>query len=337
MATLIADTASVDPRAVLGDGVEIGPYCVIGPQVEIGPGTRLIAHVCVPGPAVLGARNVVHPFSVLGGDPQDISYRGEPTRLVIGDDNVIREHVTINRGTAKDQGLTAIGHRNLLMAGVHVAHDCQLGDDIVLANGTLLGGHVHIEDQVGLSGGVAVHHYVTIGRLAFIGGHSRIIHDVPPYMLVDGNPSRVRCINIVGLRRHGLAESTIDALHEAHRLIFRGKMTIDQAAAVLESQVQPDRPIPDEVTRLLEFLRRQQSGRHGRGRELARGAGASSTSGPSLGGSTPLAAGKPTTVSPATSSSAPANGKAQSDEPDQAASASVPVVSVEARGEEPTA
>lgn len=266
MATLIADTACVDPRAELGDDVEVGPYCVVGPDVTIGRGTRLIGHVCLMGHVDLGESNTISPFAVIGGDPQDLSYRGEPTRVVVGDRNVIRESVTINRATTKEDGVTVVGSDNYFMAGSHVAHDCRLGDRITIANGTMLGGHVRVESRASLSGGVAVHHYVSIGEFAFVGGQSRIVHDVPPFMLVDGNPSKVRCINVVGLRRGEIAKASIEALHEAHRLMYRAKMNPDHAGAILESHGH----LLPEVARLLEFVRSQHAGKHGRARERTR-------------------------------------------------------------------
>ncbi len=238
MATLIAETAYVDPRAEIGDGVEIGPYCVVGPDVKIGRDTRLIAHVCLLGLVEMGESNVISPFTVIGGEPQDVSYHGAPTRV-------------------------EIGSHNFLMATSHVAHDCKLGDRITIANGTMLGGHVHVESNASISGGVAVHHYATIGGFSFVGGQSRIIHDVPRYMLVDGNPSKVRCINVVGLKRNGISSEAIDALHEAHRLIYRAKMNVKQAAEILESHGH----LLPEVQRLLDFVDSQHAGKHGRARE----------------------------------------------------------------------
>jgi UDP-N-acetylglucosamine acyltransferase len=266
MATLIADTACVDPRAEIADDVEIGPYCIIGPDVKIGHGTRLIAHVCLMGITTLGKQNVLWPFSVIGGDPQDVSYQGSPTCVEIGDHNTIRESVTINRGTEKEDGITRLGSHNLLMATAHVAHDCKLGDRVTIANGSMLGGHVHVESYASISGGVAVHHYATIGGYSFVGGQSRIYHDVPRFMLVDGNPSKVRCINVVGLKRNGVSDVGIEALHEAHRLIYRAKMSLRHAAEILDSH---DHMTP-EVKRLLEFVQAQQEGRHGRSRERGR-------------------------------------------------------------------
>jgi UDP-N-acetylglucosamine acyltransferase len=263
MATLIADTACVDPRAELGDDVEIGPYSVVGPEVRIGRGTRLVGHVCIMGRTTIGERNVISPFAVIGGDPQDVSYQGSPTRVDIGDQNVIRESVTINRATEKEDGITRLGSHNYLMAGSHVAHDCKLGDHITIANGTMLGGHVHVESHASLSGGVAVHHYTTVGGYSFVGGQSRIVHDVPRFMLVDGNPSKIRCINVVGLKRNGIGIMGINALHEAHRLIYRAKMSARQAAEILESHGH----LVPEVESLLEFIRAQAEGKHGRARE----------------------------------------------------------------------
>jgi UDP-N-acetylglucosamine acyltransferase len=266
MATLVADTACLDPRAELGDDVEVGPYCVIGPDVTIGRGTRLIAHVCIFGRTTLGEENVIHPFSVIGGEPQDVSYQGSETRVEIGDQNVIREGVTIHRGSEKEQGVTRIGSHNLLMVNVHVAHDCLLGDRVTIANNTLLGGHCHAESHVTISGGVGVHPFVTIGAYSYVGGLSRIYHDVPRFMIVDGNPSKVRCINVVGLRRHGLSAEAISALHEAHRLIYRAHSTATQAAEILESHGH----LCAEVRSLLDFIEGQHLGKHGRARERRR-------------------------------------------------------------------
>ena len=263
MATSIAETAAVDPSAELDDGVEIGPFCVVGPGARIGAGTRLIAHVCVLGQVVIGRHNLISPFAVIGGDPQDYSYTGAPTLVEVGDHNILRENVTINRATEKEDGVTRLGSHNFLMAGAHVAHDCKLGDRITIANGTMLGGHVHVESHASISGGVAVHHYATIGGYSFVGGQSRIIHDVPRFMLVDGNPSRVRCINVVGLKRHGINAEAIDGLHEAHRLIYRAKMNPDHASKILESHGH----LLPEVIRLLEGITAQHEGKHGRARE----------------------------------------------------------------------
>ena len=263
MATLIADTACVDPRAEVADDAEIGPYCVIGPDVKIGRGTRLIAHACIQGTTTLGERNVVHPFAVIGGEPQDVSFKGTVTRVEIGDHNVIREGVTIHRGSEKEQGVTRIGSHNLLMVNVHVAHDCVIDDRVIIANNTILGGHGHVESYATISGGVGIHPFVSIGSYSYVGALSRIYHDVPRFMIIDGNPSKVRCINVVGLRRNGISPDAIAALHEAHRLIYRARMTVSHASEILESHGH----LCAEVKSLLEFIETQHLGKHGRARE----------------------------------------------------------------------
>jgi UDP-N-acetylglucosamine acyltransferase len=268
MATLIADTACVDSRAQIADDVEVGPYCVIGPDVTIGRGTRLIAHVCIEGVTTLGEGNVVHPFVVIGGEPQDTSYKGSPTCVEIGDKNVIRESVTIHRGSEKEQRVTRVGSHNLLMVNVHVAHDCVIDDRVIIANNTILGGHGHIESYATISGGVGLHPFVSVGSYSYVGALSRIYHDVPRFMITDGNPSKVRCINVVGLKRHGIAPEAIAALHEAHRLIYRARMTVGHAAEILQSHGH----FCPEVKSLLEFIESQHLGKHGRARERWRNA-----------------------------------------------------------------
>jgi UDP-N-acetylglucosamine acyltransferase len=263
MATLIADTASIDPRADIGDDVEIGPYCVIGPDVKVGRGTRLIAHACILGVTTLGEGNVVHPYAVIGSEPQDVTFRGTATRVEIGNENVIREGVTIHRASEKEQGVTRIGSHNLLMVNVHVAHDCVIDDRVIIANNTILGGHCHVESYVTISGGVGIHPFVSIGSYSYVGALSRIYHDVPRFMIVDGNPSKVRCINVVGLKRHGISVEAIKALHEAHRLIYRARMTASHASEILASHGH----LCPEVKSLLEFIDTQHHGNHGRARE----------------------------------------------------------------------
>jgi UDP-N-acetylglucosamine acyltransferase len=263
MATLVADTACVDPRADIADDVEVGPYSVIGPDVKIGPGTRLIAHACIQGVTTLGEGNVIHPFAVIGGEPQDVSFRGSMTRVEIGDNNVFREGVTVHRGSEKEQGVTRIGSNNLLMVNVHVAHDCVIDDRVIVANNTILGGHGHVESFVTISGGVGIHPFVSIGSYSYVGALSRIYHDVPRFMIIDGNPSKVRCINVVGLRRYGISPEAITALHEAHRLIYRARMTVSAASEILDSHGH----LCPEVKSLLEFIENQHLGKHGRARE----------------------------------------------------------------------
>ncbi|NIL98432.1 MAG: acyl-ACP--UDP-N-acetylglucosamine O-acyltransferase [Planctomycetales bacterium] len=268
MSTLFADGAAVDPRAEIDTEVEIGPYCVIGPHVRIGRGTRLLSHVTLTGHVTIGQDNKIYPGVVVGGEPQDVSYQGSDTRVEIGDHNVIREGVTINRASEKEDGITSIGSHNYLMANCHVAHDCRLGDWIVMANGCLLGGHVHVQDYASLSGNACVHHYTTIGSYSFVGGLSRVLHDVPPFMLAEGQPTRPRCINIVALKRNRFSAESIRCLAEAHRLIYRAKVGLDHAREILRGN---DQLIP-RVNQLLTFIQNQQEGKHGRSRERRRAA-----------------------------------------------------------------
>ena len=280
MAVHVADTAAIDPRAAIdkraaidssaeiAEDVEIGPFCVVGPHVRIGPGTRLENHVTLMGRVDLGANNHVYPNVVIGGEPQDISYTGTDTQVVIGGGNIIREGVTINRASEKEDGITSVGSHNFLMACCHVAHDCRLGDHIVMANGALLGGHVHIHDHASISGGACVHHYATIGSYAFVSGLSRVLHDVPPFMLVEGAPARPRCINIVALKRRNLSPHVINCLAEAHRLIYRAKVGLDHAREILRGNEQ----LVPQVNELLSFVDYQQEGKHGRSRERRRAA-----------------------------------------------------------------
>jgi len=264
----VEPSAVVDPRAELDDEVRIGAFCVVGPKARIGRGTHLINSVTIMGRVTIGQHNRIFPGAVLGGEPQDISYRGSDTQVIIGDENIIREGVTINRGTEKEDGVTTLGSHSFIMAGCHIAHDCQVGNRIIMANATLLGGHVHVHDDATISGGVVVHHFSTIGSYSFTGGLSRVLHDVPPYMLAEGNPSRPRCINIVALKRHDFSADTIRALAEAHRLVYRAKVGSEHARELLRGS---DLLVP-EVNHLLSFLQHQHDGRNGRGRDRRRAA-----------------------------------------------------------------
>ena len=268
MAIYVADHVSIDPRAQIADEVEIGPFCVIGPHVRIGRGTRLENGVTLMGHTTLGEYNHLYPGVVIGGEPQDVSYRGSDTQVVVGDHNIIRECVTINRASEKEDGITAVGDHNFLMACCHVAHDCRLGSHIIIANATLLGGHVHIHDHASLSGAAAVHHYATIGSYSFTAGLACVRHDVPPYMLVEGSPARPRCINVVALKRNDFSSDTINCLAEAHRLLYRAKVGQEHARDIMRAN---GKYLP-EVEHLFDFIGGQAGGRHGRGREQRRAA-----------------------------------------------------------------
>lgn len=284
----IHPTAIVDARAELGENVEIGPYCVIGAYVEIGSGTRLLNHVTICGPTTIGQDNTIYPFSVIGADPQDLKFRGEASPCVVGDRNVIREHVTIHRGTEVGGGLTRVGSDNLIMVAAHIAHDCMVGSHCVIANQVMVGGHAVIEDGVNIGGGAGIHHYTTIGTLAFVGGLCRVKKDVPPYMKVEGDPMEVRGVNTIALTRRCYNEHEIHALKEAYKRLFlharangagrngshesRKPMSNGQGLAMserIEDLLREFKEFPT-VVRLCESLRSAASGVHGRSRELAR-------------------------------------------------------------------
>ena len=268
MSAYIAENVSIDPRAQIDEDVEIGPFCVIGPHARIGQGTRLVGGVTIMGHVTLGRHNQVYPGVVLGGEPQDVTYAGAETKVVVGDHNIIREGVTINRASEKEDHVTRVGDHNFLMAYCHVAHDCQLGSHIIIANNTLLGGHVHIHDYASLSGAVAVHHFATIGSYSFIAGMSAVRHDAPPYMLSEGHPAKPRCVNSVGLKRNNFSPDVIRCLAEAHRLLYRAKVGLDDAWEILRNNGQ----MLPQVNQLLSFVQHQHEGQHGRGRERRRAA-----------------------------------------------------------------
>ena len=212
-------TAIVHDGAKLGPGVEIGPYCIVGPAVTLGAGVRLLSHVVVEGVTEIGEQCEVHPFANLGGPPQHLAHRGEPTRLVVGARNVIREHMTMHTGTAGGRGVTTVGSDGLFMVGSHIAHDCIIGDHVVLANNAAIGGHVQIGDHVFMGGLSAAHQHTRIGRHAFVGGLAPVTKDVIPYALV-GNDAHLVGMNLVGLKRRGFSRETISDLRTAYRLLF---------------------------------------------------------------------------------------------------------------------
>jgi UDP-N-acetylglucosamine acyltransferase len=250
----------IDPRAEIGFDVEIGPFCRIGPDVRIGHGTRLTSHVCLLGEVTLGRHNVIGPFACIGGAPQDLSFGGGPARVEIGDHNAIGPGVTIHGGSEKQDGVTRVGDHNVFMTGVHLAHDCQLGDRISIAEKTILGGHVRVGSDAGLADGVAVVHNITIGRHSFVVGRAKVTQDVPPYMLVGGYPSKVRCVNVAWLRRNDFREEAIAALREASRLLYRARLTLPGASEILRSHGH----LTDEVRHLIEFVEAQHAGKNGR-------------------------------------------------------------------------
>lgn len=233
---MIHSTAIVDPGACLAEDVEVGPYSVIGADVEIGPGSRIGPHVVIKGPTVLGARTRIFQFASVGEDCQDKKYAGEPTRLVMGDDNVVREGATLHRGTVQDRGETTIGSRNLFMAYVHVGHDCVIGNDCILANQVTLAGHVTLGDFAILGGLSAIHQFCVFGAHAMAGGGSIITKDTPAFVMINGNPARVHGLNSVGLKRRGFSPEAIRALSECYRLVYRQQLTVAQALEEIRSR-----------------------------------------------------------------------------------------------------
>jgi len=247
---LIHPTALVDPGAGLDEGVEVGPFAVIGPGVEIGAGTRVGPHTVVRGPTRIGRDNRIFQFASVGDDPQDKKYGGEPTRLEIGDRNRIREYTTIHRGTVQDRGVTSIGNDNLFMAYTHVAHDCRIGDQVIMANAASLGGHVEIQDWSILGGFTIVHQFCRIGAHSFCAMGSVLTKDVPPYVTVSGHPARPRGINSEGLRRRGFSEGAVAAVKRAYRLLYMAGLPLDEA---LERVRELARSVP-ELAPLADFV-----------------------------------------------------------------------------------
>lgn len=232
--TRIHPTAIVDPRAELAADVEVGPYSIIGPDVVIGEGTWVGPHVVVSGPTVIGKRNRIYQFSSIGQDCQDKKYKGEPTRLEVGDDNVIRESCTLHRGTVQDQGLTRVGSRNLLMVNTHLAHDVVVGNDNIIANNAGIAGHAHIGDFVIIGGNSGVHQFCRVGSHAMLGGGTTLFKDVPAFVMATGNPAEPRGMNFEGMKRKGWSSETINTLRKAYKVVFRDGLTLDAALPLLD-------------------------------------------------------------------------------------------------------
>jgi len=249
----IHPTAVVDAKAELHSSVSVGPYAVIGAEVRIGADSKVEAHAVINGPTTIGERNLIGSFSVVGGAPQDLSYKGEPTELIIGSDNQIREFASIHRGTPGGHRKTVIGNNNLLMAYTHVAHDCVIGNHVIMANVATLAGHVVVGDRASIGGLVAVHQYCRIGTFSYIGGVSGISLDVPPYVIIAGtrNRTRISGINKVGLKRNGFSRETIKNLDEAFRIIFRTPNLLMKDAIEVARDEYPHCP---EVQTLVKFF-----------------------------------------------------------------------------------
>jgi UDP-N-acetylglucosamine acyltransferase len=251
----IHPTAVVHAAARIGSGCLIGPYCVIGEHVQLGDHNKLHSHVVLDGHTSLGTGNDIYPFASIGLKSQDLKWKGGVTRVEIGNDNTFREHVTVNSATAEG-GVTRIGSHNHLLAYAHVAHDCTLGNHIVMSNVATLAGHIVVEDFATVGGLAAVHQFCRIGMMSIIGGCSKVVQDVPPFMLVDGNPAETRTINKVGLDRNGVTEETQNALKQAYRILFRDGLTIPNALARIESEL----PGSVELKHLVHFARSSERG-----------------------------------------------------------------------------
>lgn len=243
--------AAVDPNAKLGSGVEIGPFAVIGPNVTLGNGVKIHSHAIVTGLTEIGDGCEIHPFAVIGGTPQDMKYRGEESRLILGAHNTIREHVTMNGGTEGGGHVTRVGSHGLFLAGAHVAHDCLIGDHVILVNNATLAGHVTLEDHVILGGLSAVHQWVRIGAHAFVGGMTGVEYDVIPFGMVLGNRAELAGLNITGLKRHGFEREQIHALRQAYRLLFSQEGTLQERLDDVGKMFPDSAP----VQRIVAFMR----------------------------------------------------------------------------------
>lgn len=252
----INSSAVVSPHAQIGHGVKIGPFSSIGDHVIIGRDTEIGAHVVIEGHTEIGERNTIYPFCSIGNPPQDLTYKGEDTRIIIGNDNIIREYVTVNLATTKQEWKTVIGSQNYIMAYAHIAHDCFVGNRVIMSNCATLGGHITVGDHAILGGLVAVHQFVRIGAYAFIGGKSGIVQDVPPFMITAGARARLFGINRKGLSREGFSQETIDGLKMAYRIIWRGKKRLEEGIEQVKKEV-PDSP---QLKMLLDFLHGSKRG-----------------------------------------------------------------------------
>jgi UDP-N-acetylglucosamine acyltransferase len=252
---MIHSTAVVHSKAEIGEGCEIGPYCVIGEHVILGRGCRLHSHVVIDGHTQLGEDNQVFPFASLGLQTQDLKWQGGLTRTIIGDGNTFRESVTINSAT-NEGGITRVGSHNHILAYCHIAHDVTLGNHIIMSNVATLAGHVAVGDYAVIGGLAAIHQFCRIGRMSIIGGCSKIVQDVPPFMLVDGNPGQTRTVNKVGMERHGVSQEAQGALRQAFKILFREGLTMANAVTRIEAEL----PASEEIAHLIHFVRSSERG-----------------------------------------------------------------------------
>ena len=253
--TQIHSTAVVHPKAQIGDACEIGPYCVIGEHVVLGPACQLHSHVVIDGHTVLGRENAIFPFASIGLQTQDLKWKGGITRTQVGDRNTFREYVTINSATG-DGETTIVGSDNHILAYSHLAHNVNIGNHVIMSNVGTLAGHVTVEDHAVIGGVVAIHQFCRIGKMSMIGGCSKVVQDVPPFMLADGNPAKTKTINKVGLERRGVSEEAQTALKQAYKILFREGLTISNALVKIEKEL----PKLPEIEHLLQFARTSERG-----------------------------------------------------------------------------
>jgi UDP-N-acetylglucosamine acyltransferase len=256
MAQEIHPTAIIHAHANLGDEVSIGPFSIIGEGAQIKNGTKLMSNVVIEGNTEIGENCTIYPFTSIGLPPQDVKYKGEQTGVRIGNNNIIREYITIHRASVGGDGITAVGDNNFLMAYVHIAHDCKLGNSVTMANVATLAGHVTVEDHVVIGGLAAVHQYTRIGAYVMVGGLSGVVQDIPPYMIVSGARAKLYGLNTIGLKRHGFSDSTINELKKAYKILFREKRTLKDAI----KKIQEDIPYTEEIKHLIEFIQKNKRG-----------------------------------------------------------------------------
>jgi UDP-N-acetylglucosamine acyltransferase len=256
MAKEIHPTAIISPKAEIEEGTFVGPFCIIHDGVHIKRGSKLISNVIIEGNTEIGENCTIHPFTSIGLPPQDLKYKGEPTGVKIGNNNTIREYITLHRASVGGDGQTTLGDNNFLMAYVHIAHDCKIGNSVIMANVAQLAGHVVVEDHAYIGGLVAVHQFTRIGAYTMVGGYSGVGQDIPPYMMASGTRAKLFGLNTIGLKRHGFSDSTINELKKAYKILFREKRTLKDAI----KKIQEDLPYTDEIKHLIDFIQKNKRG-----------------------------------------------------------------------------
>jgi UDP-N-acetylglucosamine acyltransferase len=256
MAKEIHPTAIISPKAEIEDDAFVGPFCIIHDGVHIKRGSKLISNVIIEGNTEIGENCTIYPFTSIGLPPQDLKYKGEPTGVKIGNNNTIREYITLHRASVGGDGQTTLGDNNFLMAYVHIAHDCKIGNSVIMANVATLAGHVVVEDHAYIGGLVAVHQFTRIGAYTMVGGYSGVGQDIPPYMMASGTRAKLFGLNTIGLKRHGFSDSTINELKKAYKILFREKRTLKDAI----KKIQEDLPYTDEIKHLIDFIQKNKRG-----------------------------------------------------------------------------